>query len=97
MPYRLYYERQHGPVADGLQLDHLCRNRMCVNPAHLEAVTAAVNLWRRPVTKVNPDMVREVRRLRTAGIFIRTIAEKFGVSEATVSYILSGKTWREVA
>lgn len=37
------YENVNGPVPDGLQLDHLCRVRRCVNPAHLEAVTAQVN------------------------------------------------------
>lgn len=35
-----------GPIADGLELDHLCRVRHCVNPAHLEPVTHAVNLHR---------------------------------------------------
>lgn len=40
------WESQHGPVPAGLELDHLCRVPACCNPAHLEAVTHAVNLQR---------------------------------------------------
>lgn len=36
----------NGPVPDGLQLDHLCRNRACCNPRHLEPVTASDNITR---------------------------------------------------
>jgi len=44
--HRWAYEHFVGPVPDGLDLDHLCRNRGCVNPAHLEPVTRRENLRR---------------------------------------------------
>ncbi|WP_086565314.1 HNH endonuclease signature motif containing protein [Streptomyces africanus] len=44
--HRLAYESAKGPIPDGLQIDHLCRNTVCVNPDHLEAVTGRVNLLR---------------------------------------------------
>lgn len=44
--HRLLYTLLVGPVPAGLDLDHLCRNRLCVNPSHLEPVTRQVNLLR---------------------------------------------------
>ena len=44
--YRLAYELLIDPVPDGLVLDHLCRNRKCVNPWHLEPVTNRENVLR---------------------------------------------------
>lgn len=44
--YRAVYENLHGPIASGMCIDHLCRNKICVNPKHLEQVTTKVNVYR---------------------------------------------------
>lgn len=57
--HRWAYEHFVGPIPEGLQLDHLCRVRHCVNPAHLEPVTLTENLrrgegsfkWKREATE----------------------------------------------
>lgn len=46
LAHRLVYEMLVGPIPEGLTLDHLCRNRVCVNPDHLEPVTLADNVRR---------------------------------------------------
>lgn len=47
--HRIAYEMLVGPIPKGLDIDHLCRNRRCVNPAHLEPVTRRTNLLRSPL------------------------------------------------
>lgn len=54
--HRFMWETMVGPIADGLVIDHLCSNRACCNPDHLEPVTQRVNLLRANV----------LRRLRAA-------------------------------
>ena len=44
--HRVSYEHFVGPIPKGLTIDHLCRVRGCVNPAHLEAVSCRVNVLR---------------------------------------------------
>ena len=44
--HRIVYEAKRGPIPPGAVLDHLCRNRRCCNPDHLEPVTQQVNTVR---------------------------------------------------
>lgn len=44
--HRVMYINETGEIPNGLPLDHLCRTRICINPAHLEAVTQKENIAR---------------------------------------------------
>jgi hypothetical protein len=44
--HRFIYEQMVKPIPKGLVIDHLCRNRACVRPDHLEVVTSRVNILR---------------------------------------------------
>lgn len=59
---RLFYEIHRGPIPGGLELDHLCRTPLCVNPWHLEPVTTAENIRR--AVPFRARLSREVNDLR---------------------------------
>ena len=87
--HRLSYEMANGKTPDGLVIDHMCRNRGCVNPGHLQAVPQKQNsenrgvvhsstgvrgvFWNKGVRKYEAR-VRHNRKLHNAGLHL-TIAE----------------------
>lgn len=96
--HRCFYERAHGPVPDGMHLDHLCRNRACVNPAHLEPVTHAENVRRGVSARLNADKVREIRDLWGRGEATKgDLAQRFGVTPDCIDKVVRRINWRDVA
>lgn len=53
MAYRAVYIEVVGPIAEGLELDHLCLNKRCVRPDHLEPVTRLENIRRRTALRTH--------------------------------------------
>jgi len=81
------YELQYGPIPEGLELDHLCRQTLCIRPEHLEAVTHQENMRRAPMTKLPQEQVKLVRE--AAGSHTE-IGYRFGISASHVSRIKKG-------
>lgn len=91
MAHRMVWERVNGPVPDGLVLDHLCRNRRCVNPAHLEPVTHTENNRRSRATKLTKEQVAFIRDSTAPH---REVAERFGVTVSNIAHIRNGRSWK---
>ena len=68
LAHRVAYESFLGTIPEGLQLDHLCRVRHCVNPKHLEPVTSGENTRRSPWN--SPDWCRNGHPRTTENTYI---------------------------
>lgn len=97
--HRLFYEMHVGRIPRFLQLDHLCRNTRCVNPAHLEPVGSQENTRRGKAAKLSVEAVLAILADAQAdpsrGVTVR-LAKKYGVSESLIGQILKGKRWDDV-
>lgn len=91
--HRRYYEDRFGHIPDGLQLDHLCRVRDCVNPGHLEPVTGAVNTQRGAKAKLTPEIVFTIRASTEKQA---VLARRYGVGQPQISRIRNNRTWRNL-
>lgn len=92
--HRVVYTHLVAPVPRELVLDHLCRVRACVNPDHMEPVTNAENLRRGSRTKLNAEIVAEIR---SSPERVMDIAERLGIARSCVSNIRAGRRWKDAA
>jgi hypothetical protein len=102
---RFAYLLCYGAIPDGLLILHTCDNFMCVNPDHLYPGTHTDNerdkLTRNRTlrgekntnSKLTENDVRDIRKLREAGMLLTEIAHKYNINITTVSTIAHRKTW----
>lgn len=103
--HRYSYVRAHGAIPDGQCVCHRCDVPLCVNPRHLflgsplvnnsDKVRKARHIYGRRVrtAKLTEDQVREIR---SASGTIASIAQRYGITDANVSQIRLGRTWKQV-
>ncbi len=87
-----FYIKKVGPVLPGLEIDHRCKVRACVQPLHLEAVTRQENMARAGLFKLTDTQVEEIRELAAMAPHAthEYIAGLYGVSRSLITRILNG-------
>lgn len=105
--HSIYWEAANGKIPDGKVIDHLCQNRLCVNPAHMELVTTAVNIQRSTKTHLTPDAVREIRQRYVPykkghrhspemRAIVKDLETKYNVSRDSIICAAKRKTWKNI-
>ena len=107
--HRVAWELSFGAIPEGKQVLHRCDNPPCCNPGHLFVGTQLDNMHdaiakgrnargaRVGSAKLTDAKVLEIRAARAGGEKGVSVAARFGISQATVSEVCSGKLWRGVA
>lgn len=96
---RYIYQIVHGDIAPGLTIDHLCFNKSCVNPWHLEAVTIKENvlrgnsvergrtrLLRQSQNRINMPIKDFLTHNRNSGKGYKELGQELGVSSKVIAY-----------
>ena len=94
--HRIIYAVLIEEVRLGMDLDHLCRNRRCVNPGHLEPVSRSENAHRGRGCKLSSAVVNEIRKRCAEGESQSAVARSFGLHSSTVNRIVHFDLWRVV-
>jgi len=89
--HRYYYMKYVGPIPAGKELDHLCRQRDCCRPSHLEPVTRHENIMRGAIAKLTDEDVRDIRHLHSEGMSGAEIARRYNIDPSYSYKICNGK------
>jgi len=97
LAHRIAWEEANDAIVPlGYTVDHLCRNRKCVNPAHLEAVPHATNVQRGSRAKLSPADVQSVLRHIAEGQSSVVVGAAHGITSTQVRAIVRGLVWTDL-
>lgn len=106
--HRAAWKYINGPIPEGKVLCHKCDNKLCVNPFHLFVGTQKDNMadnkakgkssygersWN---AKLTDALVLEIRGLKGTATQLE-IAGRYGMSQASIGHIMSGRTWKHLS
>lgn len=94
LAHQVAYEQAYGVIPDGKEVDHLCRQRSCVNPQHLEAVPHVVNLRRARRTRLNETNADAIRKAVASGESRKALAHRYGIAEQTIAAVVHYRSWK---
>lgn len=100
--HRLVYAAHVGPIPEGYVVNHINGDKADPTLSNLEAVTKSENILhafrdlgrRRPGEKLTTDIAVAMREARAAGTALKDLATKHNVTQACVSGVCTGKTWK---
>lgn len=111
LAHRIAWVLVFGSIDDDLTIDHLCFNRWCQNPNHMDLVSRSVNGARGAIrrgkvaidgevngaAKLTDEAVRAIRsEYVPRKVPLRVFAERYGTSIQTIQYVVAGLSWRHV-
>lgn len=98
LAHRWVFQLFNGWIPKDGVINHLCSNRRCVNPKHLEVTNTAGNCRHGRNTKLTIEQASEIKKLLPSMKWgdRKDIAQRFGVSEALISDIKYGRAWRDI-
>jgi hypothetical protein len=109
--HRLIYEFTFGMISDGLQINHICNNRKCCNPTHLQlgnqqdnmTYMVLTNRSHHPIGETHPnhklteDDIIQIRSLYVVGNQTQSeIGKLFGVAQTTICAIVNNINWKHI-